>query len=183
MEYKLYELEAIEIMEKAVESYKSNLKKITVGRANPSLLDSIVIDYFDSPTPLSQIAAISIPDSRQLLVKPYDMSINNDIVAMINKSSLGIVAVDEGDKTRITFPEINTDRRRELVKMLVKYTEGSKVLIRGARQHVNKEIKVDEELSKDQSRDYLEEIQQLTNKYTNKIDVITKSKEKDLMTI
>lgn len=183
MEYELYEMEAADAMDKSLSQYRSNLTKISAGRANPALLESVVINYFDAPTPLSQLASVSVPEPRQLLIKPFDMSINKDIVSAINKASLGVIAVDEGDKTRITLPEVTTERRKDLVKSLSKYTEQAKVLVRSARQDANKMIKGDEELSEDQQKDYLREIQTLTNTYTSKVDVMTKAKEKDLMTI
>ncbi len=183
MEFELYELEIKDQMKKAVAQYEVNLTKISAGRANPALLESVVVDYFEEPTPLSQMASISVPDPRQLLIKPFDLSINKDIVAAINKASLGVIAVDEGDKTRITLPEVTTERRKDLVKSLSKYTEQAKVSIRSARQDVNKEIKNDDELSEDHEKEYLIETQNLTNQYTSQIDELTKSKEKDLMTI
>ncbi len=183
MEFELYEMEAKDLMKKSIEQYRSNLTKISVGRANPVILESVVVDYFDTPTPLVQIASISVPDPKQLLIKPFDMSINKDIVTAINKASLGITAVDEGDKTRITMPDITTERRKDLVKSLSKYTEQAKILIRSARQDANKNIKSDDELSEDDEKTYLNEIQNLTNKFTSEVDSLTKEKEAALMTI
>ena len=183
MEYELYEMEAKDTMKKAVKQYQVNLTKISAGRANPALLESVSINYFETLTPISQLSAISIPEPRQLLIKPFDLSINKDIVSAINKASLGVVAVDEGDKTRITLPEVTTERRRDLVKSLSKYTEQAKISIRSARQDVNKEIKADEELSEYQEKGYLNQVQGLTNEYTKMIDELTKTKEKDLMAI
>jgi len=183
MELELYKMEAEESMDKALFNYKNNLTKINAGRANPALLDSVKVDYFETPTPINQLAAISVPEPRQLLIKPFDMSINKDITASINKASLGVVAVDEGDKTRITLPEVTTERRRELVKSLSNYTEQAKVQIRSARQNANKGIKGDEELSEDEQRSFQDEIQKLTDKFIAQVDETTKAKEKDLMTI
>ena len=183
MEYELYELEAQDKMEQAIESYRSNLSKISAGRANPQLLSSIKVIYYETLTPLVEIAAISVPEPRQLLIKPFDRSVNKDIVSAINKASLGVNAVDEGDKARITIPEVTTQRRKELVKSLAKFTEQGKIQVRNARQEANKAIKADDELSEDVEKSYLEEIQKLTNKFTTKVDEMTKAKEKDLMTI
>ena len=183
MEYELYELEAQDKMEQALEGYRANLSKISAGRANPQLLSSVKVIYYETLTPLVEIAAISVPEPRQLLIKPFDRSVNKDIVSAINKASLGVNAVDEGDKARITIPEVTTQRRKELVKSLAKYTEQAKVQVRNARQEANKAIKADEELSEDAEKAYLEEIQKLTNKFTAKVDEMTKAKEKDLMTI
>lgn len=183
MELELYKLEAEEQMEKALVSYKSNLTKISAGRANPALLETVRVNYFETPTPINQIASISVPEPRQLLIKPFDMSITKDVVAAINKASLGVQAVDEGDKARITLPEVTTQRRKELVKSLSSYTEQAKIQIRSARQNANKGIKSDEELSEDEQRNFQDEIQKLTDRYTGLIDETTKEKEKDLMTI
>ena len=183
MELDLYKLEAIEKMEEAISSYKNNLRKISAGRANPGILDGIKVDYYETLTPINELANITVPEARQLLIKPYDMSINKDIVSVINNSRLGVQAVDEGEKTRITFPELTTERRNELVKSLAKYTEQSKIAVRAARADANKRIKVDEELSEDEERSYLEAIQKLTDEHVSKIDLITKEKEKDLITI
>ena len=183
MEYELYELEAQDKMEQALEGYRANLSKISAGRANPQLLSSVKVVYYETLTPLVEIAAISVPEPRQLLIKPFDRSVNKDIVSAINKASLGVNAVDEGDKARITIPEVTTQRRKELVKSLAKYTEQARVQVRNARQEANKAIKADEELSEDAEKAYLEEIQKLTNKFTAKVDEMTKAKEKDLMTI
>lgn len=183
MEYELYELEAQDKMEQALEGYRANLSKISAGRANPQLLSSVKVIYYETLTPLVEIAAISVPEPRQLLIKPFDRSVNKDIVSAINKASLGVNAVDEGDKARITIPEVTTQRRKELVKSLAKYTEQARVQVRNARQEANKAIKADEELSEDAEKAYLEEIQKLTNKFTAKVDEMTKAKEKDLMTI
>ena len=183
MEYELYELEAQDKMEQALEGYRANLSKISAGRANPQLLSSVKVVYYETLTPLVEIAAISVPEPRQLLIKPFDRSVNKDIVSAINKASLGVNAVDEGDKARITIPEVTTERRKELVKSLAKYTEQARVQVRNARQEANKAIKADEELSEDAEKAYLEEIQKLTNKFTAKVDEMTKAKEKDLMTI
>lgn len=183
MEIELYKLDAEEHMEKALTNYKSNLTKISAGRANPAILESVRVNYFETPTPINQIAAISVPEPRQLLVKPFDISTTKDVVAAINKASLGVSAVDEGDKARITIPEVTTERRKELVKFLSEYTEQAKIQIRSARQAANKGIKADQDLSEDDQRFYQDEIQKLTDKYIGLIDETTKLKEKDLMTI
>ncbi len=181
MELELYLMEAEERMEKAHASYKLNLTKISAGRANPKILDSIKVDYYSTLTPLNQVAMISVPEPRQLLIKPYEQDMTKIIVGVINSSSLGVNAVDEGEKARITFPEVTTQRRKDLVKSLASYTEGAKIAVRQARQDVNKDIKKDEELSEDEQRSYLEAVQKLTDKYVAEVDGTTKEKEKDLM--
>lgn len=183
MEFELYEMEAEDKMEQALASYQSNLSKISAGRANPALLNSVKVMYYETLTPLNEIASISVPEPRQLLIKPFDRSVNKDVVAAINSASLGVNAVDEGDKARITIPDVTTQRRKELVKSLTKYTEQARVQVRNARQEANKAIKGDDELSEDMQKAYLEEIQKLTNKFIAMVDELTKEKEKALMTI
>ncbi len=183
MELDLYIMEAEEGMIKSIESYEINLSKISAGRANPMVLNSIKINYYDTMTPINQIAAISVPEPMQLLIKPYEQNINKDIVAVINSASLGLNAVDEGHQARITFPILTTERRKQLVKQLSSFTEQAKINVRAARQDANKLIKKDEELSEDEIKHYLEKIQELTNRYTSKIDTITKEKTSELLTI
>ena len=183
MEIELYKLEAEDQMDKALDNYKNNLTKISAGRANPVVLESIKVNYYETLTPINQIAAISVPEPKQLLIKPFDVSITKDIVAAINKASLGLNAIDEGDKARINFPEMTTERRKQLVKSLADYTEQAKVQVRAARQNTNKKIKSDETLSEDDQRFYQDQIQKLTDNYIDKINNVTKNKESDLMTI
>ena len=183
MELELYKLDAEENMQKALSSYKNNLTKISAGRANPAILESVQVNYYEVMTPINQIASISVPEAKQLLIKPFDISTTKEIVNAINKASLGVNAIDEGDKARINFPEITTERRKDLVKSLSNYTEQAKIQVRSARQNANKQIKLDKELSEDDQRFYQDEIQKLTDKYIVSIDKVTKNKESDLMTI
>lgn len=183
MELELYKMEAQEIMENSINKYEINLSKISTGRANPQILNSVKIIYYETQTSLHELANISVPEPRQLLIKPFDISISKDIAAAINNSKLGVNAVDEGDKIRIAFPELTTERRRELVKSLVSYTEQARVGVRNGRQEANKAIKHDEELSEDEERLFLNEIQKITDFHIEKIEKLTKEKEKDLMTI
>ncbi|NQZ66253.1 MAG: ribosome recycling factor [Mycoplasmatales bacterium] len=183
MEINLYKSEAETEMKKSVHQYEINISKISTGRANPQILSSVSVIYYGVKTPLNEMANISVPDPRQLLLKPFDISVTKDIASSINNSKLGVNAVDEGDRIRISFPELTTERRRELVKSLSSYTEKAKISIRHSRQEINKMIKSDDELNEDDLRYFLEEIQKLTNIYTKKIDELTKEKEKSLMTI
>ncbi|MCP4336316.1 MAG: ribosome recycling factor [Mycoplasma sp.] len=183
MELELYKLEVKSGMQKAIEKYEDNLHKVSTGRANPKILEHLNVDYFDSMTPINQLASISVPEYNQLLIKPFDPITVKNIVAVINSASLGFQAVDEGSQIRITFPELTTERRKFMVKSLSKYTEQARIQIRQTRKEINQMIKVDEDLSEDNERFYLEEIQNLTNEFNKKIDIITKEKEKDIMTI
>ena len=181
-EIELIILELEEKMEKAIKNYNINLVKISTGRANPQILNSIKIDYYGDLTPISQITNISVPEPRQLLIKPYERNLIKSIVGVINSASLGFYAVDEGDKARITLPEITFERRKELVKSFSNYTEQAKISIRSARQEANKEIKL-LEFSEDEEKKQHDEIQKLTNKYVDKVILRSKEKEKELLEI
>ena len=183
MELDLYKLSAEEKMEKAISQFQKNIAKISTGRANPQILDSIKIMYFETLTPISQVASITIPEASQLLIKPYDPTLNKTIVGVINSSNLGFNAQDEGDKARITFPPMTLERRKQLVKSLSQYTEQAKVQIRMARQEINKEIKSEHDLSQDEEKHYHDEIQKITDIFVQKVSDLTIEKEKDLMTI
>lgn len=181
-DFEFAQLEAEEQMDLALAKYELNLNKISVGRANPKLLESIKINYFGTLTPLNQLCNISVPEPRQLLIKPYDASINSSIVSAINTSNLQVNAVDEGNKTRITLPELTGERRKQLVKSLGQYTENARVKIRSIRQELNRALK-NAKLPEDTTKKKLEDVQKMTDQYIQKINEITKSKEKELTTI
>uniref|UniRef100_A0A2C9KTL5 Ribosome-recycling factor, mitochondrial n=1 Tax=Biomphalaria glabrata TaxID=6526 RepID=A0A2C9KTL5_BIOGL len=127
-------MEAIDGFEKAIEGYKHNLNKITTGRANPAVLNGVRVMYYDTLTPLVEMATVSTPEPRQLLIKPFDLGSVKDVTAAINSASLGLNAVNEGNQIRITLPDLTTERRKEMVKSLATYTEQARVQIRLVRQ-------------------------------------------------
>ena len=179
------ELELLKIEEKMqdyVNKYISNISKISTGRANPEILSSIKVNYYDSSMSIHEIASITIPEPMQLLIKPYDLKINKEIVSAINNSNIAIPAVNEGDRIRMTFPVLTEERRKELVKSLSTFTEQAKVGIRLVRQEANKIIK-NNDISEDQEREEVKNIQDITDKYISKVDEVTKKKSEDLMTI
>lgn len=179
----MYELEALDGFEKAIESYRHNLNKISTGRANPALLNGVKVMYYDVLTPLVEIASVTVPEARQLLIKPFDISSTKEIAAAINSASLGLNAVNEGVQLRITLPDLTTERRREMVKSLSNYTEQARIQVRSVRQDINKMIKADEELTEDEEKNFLDNIQKQVDKYNDLIEEITKEKETDLMKI
>lgn len=179
----MYELEAIDGFEKAIDNYKHNLNKISTGRANPAILNGVKVMYYETLTPLVEIATVTSPEPRQLLIKPFDISSTKEIVTAINSASLGLNGVNEGHQVRISLPELTTERRKEMVKSLSNYTEQARIQIRQVRQDANKLIKADEELSEDDEKRYLEQIQKQVDKYNAIIEEITKEKEDDLMKI
>ncbi|ADN69277.1 ribosome recycling factor [Mycoplasmopsis fermentans] len=183
MELDLYLLDFLDEAEKAINHYAFELSKISTGRANPQLIKGVRINYYDTLTPLEELASITVPEPQQLLIKPFDVSCNHEIAKTILNANLGLNPVDEGNQVRITFPPLTTERRKDMVKSLAKFTENAKVAIRNARQNVNKSIKADEELSEDQEKKYLDEIQKEVDKKIEHINKMTINKEKELMSI
>jgi ribosome recycling factor len=183
MELELYKLEASEKMEHGIERLEINLSRISTGRANPQILNSVKVNYFKTLTPINQLASISVPEPRQLLIKPFDMSVNKFIAQAINSASLGVNAVDEGDKTRISIPDLTKERRIQLIKQAKESLEQSKILIRQGRKYANKLIKDDSDLSEDDLEYYESEIQALTNKYSEKLETMFNIKKTELETI
>jgi len=175
-------LETEEKMEKTVQSMLKEFSKIRTGRANATILDSISIEYYGSPSPVRQISNVSTPEANQLLIKPYDASTLKLIERAINASDLGITPINDGVTLRLIFPKLTEERRRELVKSLGKITEGAKVAIRNIRREGNDAIKK-LELPEDDEKGYLDDIQKLTDKFVDSVDKETEKKEKELMEI
>ena len=175
-------LETEEKMEKTLQSMLKEFSKIRTGRANAAILDSITIDYYGSPSPVRQISNVSTPEANQLLIKPYDASTLKLIERAISASDLGITPINDGTSLRLIFPKLTEERRRELVKSLGKITEGAKVACRNIRREGNDEIKK-LKLPEDDEKGYINDIQELTDKYIEKIDKETEKKEKELMEI
>lgn len=174
---------AKEKMEKSIESLKTTFTTIRTGRASASLLDRVEADYYGSPTPVNQIASITIPEPRQLLIKPYDRNDIKAIVAAINASDLGINPIVDGNCIRLTLPALTEERRKELSRLAKKYSEDSKVAIRNIRRDAMDEIKKNKELPEDSKKDLENEVQKLTDSYVKKVDETYLAKEKEIMTV
>ncbi|MBP5445120.1 MAG: ribosome recycling factor [Acholeplasmatales bacterium] len=175
-------LETEEKMEKTVQSMLKDFSKIRTGRASANILDSITVEYYGSPSPVRQISNVSTPEANQLLIKPYDPSTLKLIERAISASDLGITPINDGVTIRLIFPKLTEERRRELVKGLGKITEGAKVACRNIRRDGNDAIKK-LKLPEDDEKGYIEDIQKLTDKYIEKIEKETETKEKELMEI
>jgi len=181
-ELELLMMEAEEKMEKSYEAFSHELVTIRTGRANPKMLDSVKVDYYGAPTPLNQIAGISVVEGRQLLVKPYDKSSLKAIERAIYGANLGLTPQNDGMNIRINVPPLTEERRRMLVKQVDKEAEEGKVALRNIRRHAIRDLeklKLDEDNEKDCKHD----IQKLTDKFVKKIDEAANAKEKDLMTV
>ena len=172
-----------EKMAKAIEALEHNLTKVRTGRANPNLLDHIEVDYYGCPTPINQIASISVQEGKTLCIKPYDASSLKDIEKAINASDIGLPPLNDGSVVRITMPVLTEETRKGFCKDISKFAEEAKVAIRNIRRDGNEEVKKDKTLPEDTSKDLQEQIQKLTDKYVTKADEVAKAKEKEVMTI
>lgn len=173
-------------MGKTIEVVKSDFASVRAGRANPGVLDKITVDYYGSPTPLNQVAAISTPDPRVLMIQPWDASILKAIEKAIQISDLGINPQNDGRVIRLTFPQLTEERRKELTKQVRKYGENGKVAIRNVRRDAMDKYKALEkkgELTEDDRKEYEKELQDLTDKRCKEIDDLTAKKEAELMAV
>lgn len=173
-------------MKNSIESLKAQIARIRTGRAQPSMLDSIRLDYYGSLTPLSQVASISCPDAKSFLIAPWEASILKDIEVAINKSNIGMTPINDGKVIRLKLPELTEERRKDIVKQVKKIIEDAKISIRQARMEANDLIKLAlkaKSISEDESHKEKEEIQDLTNKYIQIIDQIADKKEKEIINI
>ena len=178
-----YALEAQEKMNKSIENYKVNLSSLRTGRASASMLNGVLVDYYGSPTPVNQIASITSPEPRQLLIKPYDKNDVKNIVAAIHASNLGLNPINEGIVVRLIIPVLTEDRRKEIVKQARKYAEDAKVAVRNIRRDFMDVLKIDDSYSEDLQRRAQDDIQKVTDEATKNIDTILQEKEKEIMAI
>ena len=169
-------------MMKAVDTMDSRLLNIRAGRANPAMLNGIQAEYYGVPTPIQSLANITVPEARQLFIKPFDKSALKEIERAINEANLGITPTNNGEMIILTIPELNEDRRREYVKQAKQIGEEGKVAVRNVRQDANNDLKK-LELPEDEEKLYLEDIQELTNKYNKIIEEKIKEKEEELMQV
>ena len=171
-----------EKLTKSIEVYEGRLKTVRAGRANPSSLDSVFVDYYGNQTPLKQLATISVPEATQLLIKPFDKSCLKDIEKAIFESNLGYTPNNDGETIRIVIPALTEERRKELVKQVKSIAEDCKVSIRNVR-HDGIDSAKKLELSEDEQKMVEKDIQDLVNEYNKKVDVLLKAKEEELLTV
>lgn len=176
---------AEERMDKAILALKRDLATLRAGRATPSLLDRIQVDYYGSPTPVNQLANINTPDSRTLMIQPWDKSSLAEIERAIQKSDLGLTPANDGTSIRLSIPALTEERRIELVKMTKKFGEEAKVAIRNIRRDANDDIKKLEktDISEDESRRHQDDIQKTTDKFIAEVDKVLAVKEKEIMEV
>lgn len=181
-EYKIYE----EKMSKSIDSVAADFASVRAGRANAAVLDRIMVDYYGSATPIQQIAAISSPDPRALVIQPWDGTALKSIEKAIQNSDLGINPQNDGRSIRLNFPQLTEERRKELVKQIHKYAEGGKVAIRNIRRDAMEAFKKKEkasEITEDDLKQAEKELQKLTDDNCKKLDELLAKKEKELMAV
>lgn len=171
-----------EKMDKAIDNLKKELTQVRTGRANPAILDTIMIDYYGSKTPVKQVSQVTAPEASQLYIKPYDKSQLKDIEQAILASNIGITPQNDGNGLRLVFPQMTEERRKELAKGIKKYEEQAKVAVRNIRRDANDSLKK-LSLPIDEENSYLEDVQKLTDKKIVIIEEETKKKEKELLSM
>jgi ribosome recycling factor len=175
-----------ESMEKALQALEKSFSKVRTGRASLSLLDGIRVEYYGTSTPLNQLASLSIPESRLIVISPWDSSVLGAIEKAIQKSDLGMMPGNDGKLIRLSIPVLTEERRRELVKVVRKMAEECKVKERNVRRDANEQFKIlkkDSEISEDELYNLQEEVQKLTDRYIEKADKLLSAKEKEIMEI
>ncbi|MBW4573057.1 MAG: ribosome recycling factor [Tolypothrix carrinoi HA7290-LM1] len=178
--------EAESTMQKTVESTQRAFNTIRTGRANASLLDKVMVDYYGSPTSMKSLANISTPDSTTIAIQPYDRGTLNLIEKAISMSDVGLTPNNDGSVIRLNIPPLTSDRRKEFVKLAAKYAEEGRVAIRNIRRDALDSIRKQEkasEISEDEAKDQQDKLQKLTDKYTAKIGDLLAEKEKDITTV
>ena len=171
-------------MQKRIDSLKNELSAIRAGRANPAVLDKVMVDYYGTPTPVQQVAAVSVKEGKMLVIQPWDKSLIRAIEKAIQTSDIGINPNNDGSVIRLAFPPLTEERRREISKQAKKYGEEAKVSVRSIRRDANeklKEMKKSAEITEDDEKNGEEQVQKMTDKFCKEIDGIVAGKEKEIM--
>ena len=173
-------------MKKTISVLESEMKAVRAGRANPAILDKVTVEYYGAPSPLTQIANVSVPDARSIMIQPWDDTILGDIEKAILKSDIGITPNNDGKSLRLNFPPLTEERRKELVKGIKKKGEDSKVAIRSIRRDAMEDAKVQKkngEITEDDVKNIEKDIQKLTDNYIKDIDTVIAAKEKEILEV
>ena len=173
-------------MDKTVGVFENNLAEVRAGRANPSILNKVKIDYYGTPTPINQVAGVSVPEARLIVIQPWDASILKEIEKAILAADIGINPNNDGKVIRLAFPELNEERRKEIVKDIKKMAEEAKVVVRNARRDgidEAKKLQKDGEITEDELKQAESEIQKITDKNIEEIDNILNKKEQEVMSV
>lgn len=175
-----------EKMLKTIESLKKDFSNIRTGKANPAILNSVMVSYYGVPTPVSQVGSVSVPDPQSIVVKPWDKSILKDIEKAIQQANLGLNPSNDGEVVRIPIPPLNEQTRKDLAKQAKKVAEDNKVAVRNVRRDGMEQLKKLEKdglITEDELKRYNDQVQKLTDKYIANIDTLAKEKEQDIMSI
>ena len=175
-----------EKMNKALDSLTERLSEVRAGRANPAILNKVKIDYYGTPTPINQVAGVSVPEARMIMIQPWDVSILKEIEKAILASEIGINPNNDGKVIRLVFPELTEERRKDLVKEIKKYAEDAKVSIRNSRRDgidKAKAMQKDGDITEDELKAAETEIQKITDKYIEEVDKTITAKETEIMSI
>lgn len=178
--------QAEEKMTKSVNALANEYSSIRAGRANPAVLDKVLVEYYGAPTPVTQLAAVSVPEARTLLIQPWDKSALKGIEKAIQTSDIGINPQNDGSTVRLVFPPLTEERRRELVKGVYKYAEEAKIAVRSIRRDAMdklKELKKRAEITEDDQKGLEKKLQELTDKYCKEVDELSAKKDKEIMEI
>ena len=175
-----------EKMEKTISVFSEKLSEVRAGRANPAVLNKIRIDYYGTPTPINQVAAVSVPEARLIVIQPWDASVLKEIEKAILASDIGINPNNDGKVIRLAFPELNEERRKEIVKDIKKMAEEAKVAVRNVRREgidIAKAEQKDGNITEDELKNAENEIQKITDKYIEEVDKVLEAKEKEVMSV
>ncbi len=182
MDYKSLE----EKMDKTISVFSEKLAEVRAGRANPAILNKVKIDYYGTQTPINQVAAISVPEARLIVIQPWDASVLKEIERAILASDIGINPNNDGKVIRLAFPELNEERRKELVKDIKKMGEEAKVAVRNVRREgidLAKSMQKNGEMTEDELKNAENDIQKMTDKYIEEVDKVLEKKEKEIMSV
>jgi len=176
--------EASTKMDQAVDHLQGEFATVRTGRANAAVLHRVTVDYYGTPTPLQQLASVSVPEPQMLLVQPYDKSVIADIERSLQSSDLGLNPSSDGNVIRIAFPQLNEERRHELIRVVRHMAEEGRVAVRNVRRHIKDDIEsLDGEVSEDNIRRGEQELQEITDKHTSRIDEFLEHKEAELLEV
>ena len=173
-------------MKKAMDVLRADLASLRAGRASSALLEKVTVDYYGTPTPITQVANVSVPEPRMIVIQPWEKNLMKDIEKAIMKSDLGLMPNNDGVVIRLSIPQMTEQRRQELVKVVHKKTEDCRVAVRNVRRDANdviKKIEKDKEVSEDEAKKAQEDIQKLTDKIIKDIDLVMSAKEKEIMEV
>jgi len=182
-ELQLYLEEARDLMNKALNHCASELAKIRAGKANPSMLDGLVVSYYGAPTPLNQVASVTTPDARTIFIKPWEKGMIAEIEKAIMNANLGLNPQNDGQQVIINVPMLTEERRKQLVKQVGQECEHGRVSVRSIRKDTNEQLKKIKGVSEDDVKNAEEKVQKMTDDYIGKVDALMKKKEAEIMTV